>query len=122
MVPEFATSLTDGDFEEALRRLQHSRIQCFALHVLDSRFMRHWSERETDFVVEHIEFLPLDDVDYEALDSAVVQLRPKNYKISASRTSWNEGWNSKQVKLLARDSLLSVLETCTLDVSDEEVI
>lgn len=110
--------MTNGDFKEAFRRLQHSCIRHFDLEILDSAFMRYWKTQENEFVVERISRpWRLDGTDYEALDSAVSHLCPKSYRIHLGPSSWSVDGRNRDIDLLARDSFLSSLEMCYLNVS-----
>ncbi|KAH7706808.1 hypothetical protein AAVH_16400 [Aphelenchoides avenae] len=110
----YEASILDGDFAETFRRLQHTSIHNFSVGFRDSPFLRYWKAQEAaDFVVIWICFRSRETTDYDTFDSIVNHLRPRITGVAI--ISWCEdGYNSKALKLLARDSVLNHLQTCRL--------
>ncbi|KAH7680453.1 hypothetical protein AAVH_41172, partial [Aphelenchoides avenae] len=115
---DYEASLHGGDFAETVRRLRHTCITNFSVGFRDSPFFRYWkAQGAAAFTVKNIFFGEPDTTDYSILDSIVNHLRPSATVVLVNESSWRkDGWNSKKLELLARDSLLKHLHTCWLGV------
>ncbi|KAH7706809.1 hypothetical protein AAVH_16401 [Aphelenchoides avenae] len=139
---DYEASLHEGDFAETVRRLNNTNITNFSVGIRDSPFMRYWKAQgaaactvenilfrfpdATDYnildsIMNHLRPLFLFGqpymTDYDVLDSIVKHLRPRATAVIVNESSWRKnGWNSKKLALLSRDTFLKHLRTCWLGV------
>ncbi|KAH7702068.1 hypothetical protein AAVH_30786, partial [Aphelenchoides avenae] len=121
-VPDYVATVLDGDFAEIFLRLQHTCIKKFNFGIRDSAFMRYWKAQENvAFTVVRIDFRLTDETDYGVLDSVVNHLRPRTTaEVDVEEYLWYDtGYNrdkaKKRLELLARESFVNNLQSCSLD-------
>ncbi|KAH7704451.1 hypothetical protein AAVH_28356, partial [Aphelenchoides avenae] len=118
----YKTSVRDGDFAGAVRRLQHAFIKNFDVDVGDSPFLQYWMAQEADaFTVLSIYIdPPKATTDYGLLDAIMNRVRPRTLDVSfeSGPSFWDElgPYKSKYLEVLARDSFFDSLQVCPLNV------
>ncbi|KAH7697303.1 hypothetical protein AAVH_35614, partial [Aphelenchoides avenae] len=115
--PDYEASVHDGDFAETFRRLQHTCVKYFHVEIHNSSFMRYWMAQKTAaFTVVKIDGVLAEATDYDLLDSVVTHIRPRTMFVPV----WGaNSYNGEQLKLLARDAFLNLLQTCGLRIWDD---
>ncbi|KAH7691329.1 hypothetical protein AAVH_40157 [Aphelenchoides avenae] len=116
--PDYEDSIHDGDFAETFGRLQNACIKEFVIGIRDSAFLRYWiSQEAASCTVVSIDF-PLHEVAANGtgiLDSIMNRLRPRFLADRVEQASWYKyGSNSAYTELLARESFVNSLHTCSL--------
>ncbi|KAH7701721.1 hypothetical protein AAVH_31140 [Aphelenchoides avenae] len=116
------TSTRDGDFAEAVRRLQHCCIKTFWVDICDSPFLQSWMAQEADdFTVVSIDFDPPNaTTDNGVLDAIMNRVRPRTIDVSEEYGPpfWDAAaaYTSKYLRLLARGSFLNSLQIAPVNL------